>query len=126
MSNGDMKAECTVCPPSNKVTTCFKKSFPIAILFSWEYSDQRSRNTSRTHFLPSYVCKLGWCRCPRLLRSSGTIRESFETHTIRFQILIPHPETHSGLTFDAPVRISSVARGNKNPDAGLECKNLST
>ncbi|GFY02123.1 uncharacterized protein TNCV_5099841 [Trichonephila clavipes] len=60
------------------------------------------------------------------LWSSGIIWESFGTHTIRFQILIPHPETHTGLTFDAPARISSVARENENPDisdSGLPSRN---
>ncbi|GFW29772.1 hypothetical protein TNCV_3936391 [Trichonephila clavipes] len=83
---------------------------------------QWSRNTSETHFLRPYVCKPGWRRYPLLLRSSGIIREGFGTRKIRFQILIPHPETHTGLTFNAPAHISSVPRGNKNPDAGLECK----
>ncbi|GFV86286.1 hypothetical protein TNCV_2093271 [Trichonephila clavipes] len=63
---------------------------------------------------------LGWCRYARLLRSSGIMRKSFGIHKIRFQILIPHPETHTGLTFDASARVSSVARGKENPDAGLE------
>ncbi|GFX52126.1 transposable element Tcb1 transposase [Trichonephila clavipes] len=37
-------------------------------------------------------------------------------------ILTPHCKTHTGLTFDAPARAPSVARGNENPDVGLECK----
>ncbi|GFV94689.1 hypothetical protein TNCV_3864121 [Trichonephila clavipes] len=37
-------------------------------------------------------------------------------------ILPPHSKTHTGITFDAPARASSVAKGNENPDLGLECK----
>ncbi|GFV15808.1 hypothetical protein TNCV_987911 [Trichonephila clavipes] len=40
----------------------------------------------------------------------------------RLQILTLHSKTHMGLTFDAPARAPSVARGNENPDVGLECK----
>ncbi|GFW43169.1 transposable element Tcb1 transposase [Trichonephila clavipes] len=43
-------------------------------------------------------------------------------HKIRFQIPVPHSETHSELTFGAPAREISATRGNDsdNRRAGLE------
>ncbi|GFT96718.1 hypothetical protein TNCV_1159171 [Trichonephila clavipes] len=47
------------------------------------------------------------------------------TPKIRFQILIPHPETYTRLTSGAPKRTSSATRGNANPHAGLEHEAIS-
>ncbi|GFU60940.1 hypothetical protein TNCV_3372581 [Trichonephila clavipes] len=45
-----------------------------------------------------------------------------EGFSLTGKILLLYLETYTGLTFDAPTRASSVARGNENLDAGLECK----
>ncbi|GFU63848.1 transposon Ty3-I Gag-Pol polyprotein [Trichonephila clavipes] len=75
----------------------------------------------KTHSLHPYVCKSGRENYGRPALSGKVIR----TPKIRFQILTPHSKTHMGLTCVAPVGASSVARGNDNPNVGLERKAFS-
>ncbi|GFT97303.1 hypothetical protein TNCV_2250811 [Trichonephila clavipes] len=66
--------------------------------------------------------KLGRCRCPRTLQSPELSDKIIGTLKIQFRILIPQPETHTGLTFEATLRASSVVRKVGNMDEGLKCK----
>ncbi|GFY04084.1 transposable element Tcb2 transposase [Trichonephila clavipes] len=48
--------------------------------------------------------------------------QRLSTPTAVVMTLMPHPETHTGLTFDVPVHASLVTSWNENLDMELECK----